>query len=125
MSARPHEILNLKVKDIVFKITEDGIQYAEARITQGKTGPRSVPLIDSIPYLKEWLEEHPNGNNNDSYIFISLGNNHGSHLTLDGLSSHYDYYKTKYFPNLLKDITIPDKDKAVIKNETRTTSLLI
>ncbi|MDN5845348.1 MAG: site-specific integrase [Candidatus Nitrosocosmicus sp.] len=116
MSARPHEILNLKVKDIIFKITEDGIQYAEARITQGKTGPRTVPLIDSIPYVKEWLEEHPNGNNSDSFIFISLGNNYGSNLTLDGLSSHYDYYKTKYFPNLLNDITIPEKDKTVVKN---------
>lgn len=72
MSARPHEILNLKVKDIAFKLTEDGIQYAEARITQGKTGPRTVPLIGSIPYLKEWLEDHPNGNNNDAFIFISL-----------------------------------------------------
>ena len=28
-SARPHEILNLKIKDIKFKITSDGIQYAE------------------------------------------------------------------------------------------------
>ena len=60
MSARPHEILNLKVKDIKFRVTDEGIQYAEVRITQGKTGPRTVPLIDSLPYLKEWLEEHPN-----------------------------------------------------------------
>lgn len=43
-------------------------------------------------------------------------NNHGSHLTLDGLSSHYDYYKTKYFPKLLNDNTIPEKDKTIIKN---------
>lgn len=26
MSARPHEILNLRVKDIMFKIAEEGIQ---------------------------------------------------------------------------------------------------
>jgi hypothetical protein len=52
MSARPNEILKLKVKDIMFKMTEDGIQYAEVRITQGKTGPRTVPLIDSVPYLR-------------------------------------------------------------------------
>lgn len=116
MSARPSEILNLKVKDIKFSVTDDGVQYAEARITQGKTGPRTVPLIDSIPYLKEWLEEHPNGSNTDSYIFISQGNNHGCKLTLDGLSSHYDYYKSKYFPKLLDDSTVIDVEKAFIRN---------
>lgn len=116
MSARPHEILNLRFKDIKFNLTNRGIQYAEVRITQGKTGPRTVPLIDSIPYLKEWIEEHPNGKNPDSFIFISQGNNYGSKLTLDGLSSHYDYYKKKYFMKLLDDNTIPDHDKSIIRN---------
>ncbi|CAN5815694.1 tyrosine-type recombinase/integrase [soil metagenome] len=116
MSARPHEILNLKFRDVKFNFTNEGIQYAEVRITQGKTGPRTVPLIDSIPYLKEWMEEHPNGKNPDSFIFISQGNNHGSKLTLEGLSSHYDYYKKKYFTKILDDNTVPDYDKAIIKN---------
>ncbi len=116
MSARPHEILNLKVKDIQFSNTDEGIHYAEVRITQGKTGPRTVPLIDSLPYLKERLEEHPMGITPDSFFFISQGNNFGSKLTLDGLSSHYNYYKTKYFPGLLEDDTTPDSDKAFIKN---------
>jgi hypothetical protein len=39
MSARPHEILNLKFDDIKFSATDEGIHYAEVRITQGKTGP--------------------------------------------------------------------------------------
>ena len=55
MSARPHEILNLRFRDIKFHITNEKVQYAEVRITQGKTGPRTVPLIDSIPYLKEFF----------------------------------------------------------------------
>jgi integrase len=116
MSARPGEILNLKVKDIQFKVTDEGNHYAEVRITQGKTGPRTVPLIDSLPYLKEWLEENSMGQIPDSFIFISLGNNRGSKLTLDGLSSYYNYYKKKYFPKLLLDNTVPEYDKAVIRN---------
>lgn len=36
MSARQHEILNLKIKDILFKNTENGTQYAEVLITGGK-----------------------------------------------------------------------------------------
>ena len=59
MSARPHEILNLKIKDIVFKVTDDGKQYAEVVIKGGKTRPRTIPLIDSIPYVKDLINNHP------------------------------------------------------------------
>ena len=37
-------------------MTDNGNQYAEVRITEGKTGPRTVPLIDSIPILRSGLE---------------------------------------------------------------------
>ena len=50
-SCRPHEIVKLKIKDIVFKTTGKS-QYAEA-LVNGKTGTRPIPLIDSIPYLKQ------------------------------------------------------------------------
>jgi integrase len=57
-SCRPHEIVKLKIKDIVFKTTGN-YQYAEA-LVNGKTGSRPIPLIDSIPYLKDYLDhEHP------------------------------------------------------------------
>ncbi|MGD1836983.1 MAG: hypothetical protein ACPKPY_02860 [Nitrososphaeraceae archaeon] len=116
MSARPHEILNLKIKDIVFKKTDDGKQYAEVRIISGKTGSRTIPLIDSLPYVKDWLHEHPSGTNPDSWLFVSLGNNHGFKFTYEGLSSHYEYYKKKFFPELLRNDTFPETDKAIIKN---------
>ena len=48
-SCRPHEIIKLKIRDIVFKTTGT-YQYAEA-LVNGKTGTRPIPLIDSIPYL--------------------------------------------------------------------------
>jgi hypothetical protein len=32
MSARPHEILNLRIKDVIFKLTPDKVQYAEILI---------------------------------------------------------------------------------------------
>ena len=59
-SCRPHELLGLKIKDIEFSYTDDGKHYALVRIKHGKIGPRTVPLIDSLPYLKEWIQqEHP------------------------------------------------------------------
>jgi integrase len=44
---RPHEVLKLKIKDVAFKSLNDR-QYAEI-LVNGKTGPRNLPLIDSIP----------------------------------------------------------------------------
>ena len=66
MSARPHEILNLKIKDVIFKLTPEKIQYAEILIRGGKTKPRTLPLIDSIPYVKDWIANHPTGDNPES-----------------------------------------------------------
>lgn len=117
MSARPHEILNLKINDIVFKSTPDQIQYAEILIRGGKTKPRTLPLIDSIPYVKDWIASHPTGNNPESWLFVSMSKNKfGSKLSYDGLSGHYKYYyRNRYFPQLLYDDCIPDPDKAHIR----------
>jgi integrase len=118
MSARPHEILNLKIKDIVFKVTDEGTHYAEVVIKGGKTRPRTIPLIDSISYVKDLINNHPHGTNPDSWLFISNSNNtFGSKLTYDGLTYQYKYfYKIKYFPKLLEDETVPEPDKSLIKN---------
>jgi len=117
-SARPHEILNLKIKDIKFSIAENGIQYAEAYIRNGKTGSRTVPLIDSLPYLKEWIIAHPTGPNTESWLFVSqCKNTFGNKLTYDGLVYRYSYYyKTRYFPDLLFEKTVPDADKKIIQS---------
>jgi integrase len=117
-SARPHEILSLKISDVKFNLTEEGIQYAEVRIREGKTGPRVVSLFDSIPYLKDWIADHPTSTNPESQLFIAkCYSSYGIKLTYDGLVYRYSYYyKTKYFPKLLDDSTIPDADKAFIRN---------
>lgn len=120
-SARPHELLDLKIKDIFFKVTEDGKQYAELHIKGGKTGSRTVPLIDSIPYLRDYLQnEHPTPENQSSWLFVSeTYRTYGNKLSYDGLRYKYSrYYKTTYFPNLLKEDneTISEADKSHIKN---------
>jgi integrase len=73
LSARPHEILNLKIKDIVFKAVGNK-QYAEV-LVNGKTGSRHVPLIQSIPYVKDWLSNHPSRNSPNSPLFVGLARN--------------------------------------------------
>ncbi len=117
-SCRPSELLNLRVRDIIFKQTSEGKQYAEILIKGGKTKPRTIPLIDSIPYVKDLINSHPTGSNSDSWLFVSNSNTaFGSRLSLDGLTYQYKYfYKTKYFPSLLMDPTVPEADKAFIRN---------
>ncbi len=116
MSARPHEILSLRIKDIKFCVTDNNKQYVEVKIPDGKTGSRITVLIDSIPYLKEWLLEHPHSSNSDAYIFIIKN---GARLTYEGLASRSTYYEKNYYPSLLNkmsSIQVEDRDKAIIKN---------
>jgi len=42
MSARPSELLSLRIGNIKFKINTEGIQYAEVEIKGGKTSSRII-----------------------------------------------------------------------------------
>ena len=70
LSCRPHEILKLKLKDIYFKNSGD-YQYAEV-LLNGKTGTRNIPLINSIPYLKDWIDQHPQAGNPNSPLICGI-----------------------------------------------------
>ena len=77
---RPHEILKLKIKDISFK-SVGGRQYAEITVN-GKTGTRSLPLIDSIPYLKEYLNhDHPQPGNPNAIFICGEGKSLGRSIS--------------------------------------------
>jgi hypothetical protein len=100
----------LKLKDIVFKRVGSK-QYAEVLIN-GKTGARYLPLIGSLPYIKEWSDHHPQRNNPDAYFICSFDRKaFAKQMTLKGLQYIYKQYKINYFPKLLKDSTIPIEDK--------------
>jgi integrase/recombinase XerD len=119
LSARPHEILDLKIKDIVFRQVGNK-QYAEV-LVNGKTGTRHLPLIDSLPYVKEWLDQHPQRNNKNAYLICTLyRSNVGGKLTRTGLLNLYTkQYKETYFPRLLKEPTISKEDKHKIEGLLR------
>jgi hypothetical protein len=117
-SARPHELLSLKIKDIAFRISSTGLQYAEVHITQTKTRPRTVPLIFSVPYIKDWIDSHPMGTNLDAFLFISLADsNFGQQLGENALYKLYTRtYKNRYFQKLLEDPLISEGEKSYIRN---------
>ncbi|MGA9152543.1 MAG: hypothetical protein WBZ36_18355, partial [Candidatus Nitrosopolaris sp.] len=113
-SCRPHELLRVRIKDIVFKITPDKTrQYAEV-LVNGKTGSRSIPLIDSIPYIKDWMNQHPQSGNPNSILLCGFGRSVGRKLNERSLADTYRRYKKEYFPKLLKNANVPPEDKQKI-----------
>ena len=50
---RKGELLNIKLQDIVFSD-----KFAEIEIRKSKTNKRRIPLIESVPYLREWIKEN-------------------------------------------------------------------
>src|SRR2546425_6147369 len=114
-SARPHEILKLKIKDIVFKFTPDKKQYAEI-LLNGKTGSRPLPLFNSIPYIKDYLNhEHPQSGNPNAPFICGLNKSLGRPILEISLLMIYGKYKKGFFPKLLDNdspnVSPEDKQK--------------
>ncbi len=63
---RVGEILTLRIRDL------QNDQWGTVLHVSGKTGERMVRIVgDSVPYLREWVQQHPKANNPDSMVFVS------------------------------------------------------
>jgi integrase len=116
---RPHELLKLRIKDIVFKNSGDK-QYAEVLLT-GKTGSRHIPLIDSLPYIKDYLDyEHPQPTNFNAPLFAGAKKSLGRQISVTHLHAIYDGYKKVLFPKMLQNANgVPSEDKERIRDLLR------
>jgi integrase/recombinase XerD len=115
-SCRPHELLKLRIKDVIFKTSGD-YQYAEITVN-GKTGTRTIPLFAYIPYLKDWLDEHPQRGNPNGMLFPSMSDKNFGRKMMgsEGIRLVYRKYKLNYFPNLLEVPTTSPEDKIKVKD---------
>jgi integrase len=77
-ACRKGEILSLRLRDLEFRET-----HALIRV-RGKTGERTIPLRDSIPYLRAWLAVHPERGNLNAPLFAIVT---GGRLKAMGTSS--------------------------------------
>jgi integrase/recombinase XerD len=68
LGTRPHEIFNLNVGNVHFDEYGAVVTVGE----KGKTGARTLRLIYSLPYLKEWLESHPARDKKDAPLFCRI-----------------------------------------------------
>ena len=76
---RVGEILTLRIRDL------QNDKWGALLHVTGKTGERMVRIVgDSVPYLREWVRNHPNANNPDSMVFVSIsGAEYGKPMTYD------------------------------------------
>jgi hypothetical protein len=73
-------------------------------------------LIDSLPYIKDFLDhEHPQPNNPSGIFLCGNGKSLGRMLGISSIESIYRHYKSELFPELLKDPNVPPEDKQKIK----------
>jgi integrase len=113
-ACRPSELLRLRIKDVVFKLTSDKKQYAEV-VVNGKTGTRQIPLINSIPYVKDWIVAHPQGANPNSILLSGFGKSLNRVIHVRSLHKIYQDYKNKFFPELLHNPNVLPEEKQKIK----------
>jgi len=67
---RPGEILSILIKHVKFD------KYGANLHVDGKTGPRTVRLVQSTPSIANWLSTHPFKDNPESPVWINLNKNH-------------------------------------------------
>jgi integrase len=67
--ARPEELLNIRIKDILFD--NKGAKV----ILRGKTVERVTRVIAYLPLLKQWLSIHPFRNDPNAYLWLSESSN--------------------------------------------------
>ena len=110
--ARPHELLKLRIRDIEDRLTASGDkQYCEFT-ARGKTGKRGLVLINSIPWIRQWISAHPMSHP-DAILFCSVKKNQ---METRSLAEIFTAYKRDTFPALLSNTDIPDSDKEKIRN---------
>lgn len=107
--ARPQEISTSRIRDLEFYE-----QYATLKVN-GKTGERTIPLIRSIPYLRSWIQVHPDRDNPDAPLFAT------SHRGIAVFPSENYFYQT--LTNLCKEAQLSRKIYPYMFRHTRITDL--
>lgn len=100
---RVGELEGIRLRDVILK---DG--YCEIKV-DGKTGERILPLIDAMPYVEKWINNHPFKSDKESPLFINFSSNkYGNALKRTGVNGILKKAKEragldkKVFPHLLR-----------------------
>lgn len=84
--ARPGEFLDMRVGDIEER------KHGKKVVVDGKTGPRRLPLVSSVPHLNAWISQHPAGGDPRAPLWCRLDGHPRERIDYD------------YFRKLLREI---------------------
>lgn len=76
---RISELAGIRIKDIEFD------SYGASVKVSGKTGERKIRLVDSVPAVKHWLNEHPFKDDRNKELFICLRSTFGKPMLTSGI----------------------------------------
>jgi len=103
--ARKSEIINLKIGDITFYDS-----YGLVYIRESKTAQRSLPIIESIPYLMRYFEDHPLRDDPYAYFFVHKWNGKFKKYSITAfnrlLNRNTKFMDKNIFPHLLRHSTL-------------------
>jgi len=117
-SARPSELLQLKIGDIEIQVDKNGKLCA--LIDVGRYGKRKqsriVGITDfAIQYYQSYISNyHPDSTNKKAYIFVNTeysAQSRNIQLSSDALRQDYKAFRDRKIPKLLKRPDIPEPDK--------------
>lgn len=97
---RVSELVNIRLKDIVDK----GTHYV-IYLTVSKSRKRPLYLIESVPYLINWLNVHPDKNNPDQYLFCHRFKGKiipYSVRSIEYIFERYNNLEKRIYPHLLR-----------------------
>lgn len=120
-AARRGEFLQLRIKHL--ELVEQ--KYGMITIPMGKTTSRKIPIIYSVPHIQNWLNSHPNRDDPDSPLFVTLGSYIGQALGDDGLKMLIKKYgerakiKKNVYPHLLRHSRLTELGKELKEQELK------
>lgn len=96
---RISEIGTMQIKHVSFE------EYGARLTVNGKTGMRKILVINSAPYLQEWINRHPFNDNSENYLWISHDNKPLSYARFAAILKNAGVaagIKKKLYPHLLR-----------------------
>jgi len=76
-AARATEVLNLNIGHVEID------KYGAVIVVEGKTGMRRIRLIEAVPDLQAWINQHPYKNNPEAPLFVTFRNSGNGPKRLD------------------------------------------
>ena len=73
-------------------------------------------LINSIPYVKDYLDYYPQRTNQNAYLIFGMGKSYGRKLKSQFIQRTYSDLQKEFFPKLLEDPKYHLKIKSRLKN---------